>query len=281
MYVNETPAASNPLLLGNGIHFQNPGHSNGTMSVRNDGSSGQRGFDNQAFVRESYNHVNDGSETSSSRGQRLDYSPLSPDPPVVGGKRIKRTSESQEFRPDLPPRDHPPSRIKYNSNSSLDSGGTTTPTVPKMGITRSMQANGQVPGESGTPSPTGPKSARLLPTIDPITHTPVSPLASPTHSSSSSSQKMGPSPRVILRNLPLADKNMHSPSGGYQMTSAHLSHNLNSPHGSVSPEDISAEFPPPPDFTQPIPTSVPQTAKIKSRISASRSAEEAARISRV
>lgn len=280
MYVNETPAVSNPLPLGNGIQFQNPGHSNGSMSVRNDGSFGQRGFDNHAFVRESYNHLNDGSETSSSRGQRLEYSPLSPDQPVIGGKRIKRTSESQEFRPELPPRDHPPSRTKYNSNSSLDSGGTTTPTVPKMGITRSMQANGQVPGDSGTPSPTGPKSGRVLPTIDPITHKPVSPLASPTHSSSSS-QKIGPSPRVILRNLPLADKNMHSPSGGHQMTSAHLSHNLNSPHGSVSPEDISAEFPPPPDFTQPIPTSVPQTAKIKSRISANRSAEEAARISRV
>ncbi|XP_062603475.1 uncharacterized protein LOC134265243 [Saccostrea cucullata] len=288
MYVNEDRfSVSNPIQSGNGITFQNPGHSNGSVIPSNDGSSGLRGHDNQAFLRESYNHLADGSGNSP-RVNRLDYSPLSQYPPGVnpdmldqsaGRGRTKRPSESQEFRPELPPRDHPPPR-KYNSSSSLDSGGANTPTVPKMGITRSMLVNGQTSNDSGTPSPTGPKTGRMLPYIDPVTQT-VSPLASPTHSSSSSGQRpISSPPRGILRTVSPSDQilSQSSPGGVHRKAATAGIHSHN---GSVSPEEISAEFPPPPDFTQLTQASVPQTAKIKARISSNRSAEEAARISRV
>jgi hypothetical protein len=281
MYVNEGPlSVSNPISVGNPIVFQNQGHSNGSALTTNDGSAGLRGCDNQAFVRENYNHLDEGPRNSP-KMNRFDYSPLSQNPDIVsqsaGGGRTKRVSESHEFRPELPPRDHPAPR-KYNSNSSLDSGGTTTPTVPKMGITRSMLVNGQVPSDS--PSPTGPKSGRMLPSIDPFTQTVISPLASPTHSSSSSTKKPGSPSRGVIR----TDKAVHSqnsPTRGHHVSSSRLTQNLDSPSRSVSPGDISAEFPPPPDFTQLNLVALPQTAKIKSRISSSRSAEEAARISRV
>lgn len=147
------------------------------------------GVDNLAFVQESYLHmVNDGQTTSNddvnnqNQPRYTNYGPsskhrtvpesLSPRVngtrnPFQGGAKSplggNQTSPSRtefqltDFRPELPPRDHPPLPSPHNNtnNSSIDSTGHITPNgYPRMGTSPQLP-NGYIPPISGHQSPTG------------------------------------------------------------------------------------------------------------------------------